>query len=541
MMKKVSFAAWLLVCMMVGFVGCGADKTAPTAAPIDPNSIASVVTGNTTLYVLSLEELQAALDPSGNSVVTLLKDVSTEDTIRLPYTCTLDMNGHTVETNRERGIGISVEEAGQENPTFTLKNGILRTYSDSIRSKKGALVISNVKMYTSYGSCVVLYDENADYKSINRIENSVLVSGYFGCLNYNGSDVDYSATGITIENTQLVACNQEGAEVFRCAGGNTLTGLVELGAGVEIYSYAQTGLAKNVLFNGSGMARNLGVDVTIDNVQYQGINQWKEDTENQVIDVLMIGNSFCWYFTDELHAVAEAANVQINVNNIYDAGCYVNEHWQWLQEDAEKYQQYWITNDFGHIKHPENLKLSTALAYEDWDVITLQQHFGSGVKNVDAALEKCTPYADDLFTYLKENHPEATLYWHTTWAYQVGHESMPSTADQTLRQNNIIKVSQTIIDRNDVLEIPCGQAWAIARANPLVGDKLCRTDLYHDGDVGGGQYLNACVWFEVLSGKSCIGNTWRPATYRLSEEKIAQLQLAAHEAVAAVYGEDYTG
>ena len=63
-------------------------------------------------------------------------------------------------------------------------------------------------------------------------------------------------------------------------------------------------------------------------------------------------------------------------------------------------------------------------------------------------------------------------------------------------------------------------------------------DYYHDGDIGGGQYLNACVWYEVLMGKSCVGNTWRPP-YELSEEKIAILQAAAHEAVAAVYGADH--
>ena len=62
-------------------------------------------------------------------------------------------------------------------------------------------------------------------------------------------------------------------------------------------------------------------------------------------------------------------------------------------------------------------------------------------------------------------------------------------------------------------------------------------DFTHDGDIGGGQYLNACVWFETLTGKSCIGNAFRPKyTYNekeitLSEEKIRILQNAAHEAV----------
>lgn len=68
--------------------------------------------------------------------------------------------------------------------------------------------------------------------------------------------------------------------------------------------------------------------------------------------------------------------------------------------------------------------------------------------------------------------------------------------------------------------------------NKLVDDGV------HDGDMGGGQYLNACVWFEVITGKSCIGNTFRPQyTYAgydcsLSGEKISTLQNAAHEAVA---------
>ena len=62
-------------------------------------------------------------------------------------------------------------------------------------------------------------------------------------------------------------------------------------------------------------------------------------------------------------------------------------------------------------------------------------------------------------------------------------------------------------------------------------------DSVHDGDIGGGQYLNACVWFEALTGESCIGNTYQPGyTYlglrrTLSQEKVDTLQKAAHEAV----------
>ena len=63
-------------------------------------------------------------------------------------------------------------------------------------------------------------------------------------------------------------------------------------------------------------------------------------------------------------------------------------------------------------------------------------------------------------------------------------------------------------------------------------------DYYHDGDIGGGQYLNACVWFERVLGQNCIGNTWRPTTYSLSEDMIAMLQKAAHDTVALVKADE---
>ena len=79
-------------------------------------------------------------------------------------------------------------------------------------------------------------------------------------------------------------------------------------------------------------------------------------------------------------------------------------------------------------------------------------------------------------------------------------------------------------------------------------------DYNHDGDIGGGQYLNACVWFEVVTGESCIGNTYVPtynsniiltdelqsklrvdvsgSAYTLKTELIDIIQKSAHEAVA---------
>ena len=532
--KRIT-ALLLALGLVAGLTACG-EKA-------DPNAIAKVVTGDSTRYVQTVEEMTAAMDSKGNTVITLLKDISYPDTLMLPYTCTIDFDGYTFSSNPERGVGIIVSKAGTENPALKLCNGTLKSYADGVRVKEGALILSGMELYTVFGNCVALYDTEEAYEDINRIENCTLVSESFGCLSYNEGDTDFSKTGITIENTRLVAANREGEKIFNKF--SAASGRVVLGEGVELYSYADVIAQKEMLFDGSGLAKTT-TDLTLGDSTYTGIGRWAEDTQNTVLDVLMIGNSFCWYFTEELHGVAQAAGIQLNVNNLYYAGCSVERHWESLQSGNADYEQYWITNDLGRFKHPDNLAITNALAFDDWDVITLQQHFSvSRSATYEKALESCTPYVKNLFDHIKKSNPDAKLYWHETWAYAVGYpadkdeKQVPSVAVQTNQYNQIKAVSQTLCQENGVDMIPCGDAWQIARANPKVGDTMTKTDLFHDGDVGGGQYLNACVWFEVLTGKSCVGNTWRPADYKLAEEKVVALQQAAHEAVAAVYGADY--
>jgi len=75
----------------------------------------------------------------------------------------------------------------------------------------------------------------------------------------------------------------------------------------------------------------------------------------------------------------------------------------------------------------------------------------------------------------------------------------------------------------------------------VIGDNLCTDstrnnglgDYYHDGNVGGGQYLNACTWFEVLTGESVVGNLFYP-NYPMSRDLMKALQSSAHEAVQAL-------
>ena len=95
----------------------------------------------------------------------------------------------------------------------------------------------------------------------------------------------------------------------------------------------------------------------------------------------------------------------------------------------------------------------------------------------------------------------------------------------------------------DLERVNTGEAWHLVRQAGY--DRLCARkgingdvgDYSHDGDIGGGQYLNACVWFETLTGLSCVGNPYRPTythngkTYNLEEDFVQMLQECAHKAV----------
>ena len=192
----------------------------------------------------------------------------------------------------------------------------------------------------------------------------------------------------------------------------------------------------------------------------------------------------------------------------------------------------------------------------DWDVITLQaSSYYARLGNMEMAKSDNLPYAEKLYEVIREACPDAKLYWHQTWAFEIGYgtaNSDPNDRVETLEKRSLMhsikkELAQAVAKAENVDIIPSGDAWQIARKSELIGQTLCARkgvnnnlgDYSHDGDIGGGQYLNACVWYEVLFGKSCIGNTYRPNNYELSEEKIEILQRAAHEAVAAVYGADY--
>ena len=299
----------------------------------------------------------------------------------------------------------------------------------------------------------------------------------------------------------------------------------------------------------------------------KNIIQTSDPAEDDTLNILMIGNSFCTYFVEELAGMLAADGIKAKVCNVYYSGCSLAEHWKWWKSGESNYD-YYVTDESGRIG-TNGVNLEYCLLQENWDFISLQEASSRTHKNDGQThLNNTQTYWQELLDYLLEQFPQSKLLWHQTWSYQVdyGKKDYPMTPylqeEREVEQEVFVK---GICDyyKGKIERVPTGRAWQNARTKYGYDYLCCRLkinngegDGYHDGDVGGGQYLNACVWYEIITGKSCLDNTYRPAykanallsdeldgklqttlageNYVLNEELISILQKSAHEAVASM-------
>ena len=279
------------------------------------------------------------------------------------------------------------------------------------------------------------------------------------------------------------------------------------------------------------------------------------------MNVLFVSNSTCQFFTDELYGIFAAAGLEdVTLALVYYGGCSVRQHYEWSQDKTVANYQLRIIDKNG-LGVTSDYSLDRALDYARWDVISFDNNaktFGSG--KVETALGITEPYFGQLLSYIKEKYPDARYLWHEVWANDIGYSAPSFKVETAEKRTSIFKAKQGVMyhmmETYGIGGVPTGDAWEKVRDLPLFTTPLpeftgvtrfaltsriangeFKDDYSHDGDVGGGQYLNACVWFEILSGRSCVGNTFRPKyQYKghdvsLTDEKTAILQNAAHEAV----------
>ncbi len=239
--------------------------------------------------------------------------------------------------------------------------------------------------------------------------------------------------------------------------------------------------------------------------------------------ILCIGNSFSWDAVEqELAPICRSAGQPILIGNLYYGGCSLKQHWLFLDKDTAAYSFRLIENGIRTVMEPYTMR--QALRLRQWNYISLQQ--ASHDSGIWSSYEPCL---SQLIDSVRLYQPQARLCWLQTWSYAqtATHPAFPryGSTQQTMN-DSILACTRSLLNRHPaLLLVPCGTA--VQNARHSLGDTLCR-DGYHLNYIYG-RYTAACVWYEILTGKTCLNIPYRNPDMTPRQQR--QTQKAAHRAV----------
>lgn len=284
--------------------------------------------------------------------------------------------------------------------------------------------------------------------------------------------------------------------------------------------------------------------------------------EPKTVRLLTVGNSFSMDATKFLEQVTEAAgDVLIHHQAVISGGT--------LQQHVEKYQKHESDPEDPAGLYPTKKSLKEELTAEPWDFITIQQ---ASIRSHN--IETYRPHARELYDIIKKHAPEATVIVHETWAYRsddprffAADPKPGEPIDQKAMYEGLSQSYRTIAAELGTRLIPVGDALYLADTDPKWGYRVDTSfdfqnatypdlpDQTHSLHVGwrwrpapkaqgghrlamdghhaspAGQYLGSCVFYDVLFGKSAVGNSYYPEG--IDADYARFLQETAHKAAEA--------
>lgn len=276
--------------------------------------------------------------------------------------------------------------------------------------------------------------------------------------------------------------------------------------------------------------------------------------EAKTVKLLTIGNSFSANATHYLGDLAKAGGHTLIHQPLVIGGASFQVH-------AEKAQKHEADPKDKAGLYTSGRGLKENLELQKWDYVTIQQ---ASIKSHDFATYQ--PYAGWLRDYIAKHAPQARLLVHETWEYRKDDPRF-SKPDDLKSQKEMYTGLRAAYDKIaaefGARIIPTGDAFHLADTDPKwayqtdttfapkaakqpelpnqthslhVGwqwkkQKNGKTTLVMDGHHANmaGEYLGACVWYEVLFGESAIGNTFMPKGLDPADARF--LQETAHRAV----------
>lgn len=216
--------------------------------------------------------------------------------------------------------------------------------------------------------------------------------------------------------------------------------------------------------------------------------------------VLSIGNSFSDDAHSWLHQIANSAGDDLYCVNLYIGGCPLERHYNninlFISDNNERNYDLEVNGVFTG----EKASINETLLHENWDVITLQQ-----VSHLSGIKETFEPYLNYIYNYVKKAVPNAEIFWHETWAYEIDstHSGFAEYGNnQKTMYERVKRVNTYFAEKYGMRIIPVGDAIQYARENISEfdyknGGLSLNRDAFHLSN-GYGRFIAGLVWYKTL-------------------------------------------
>lgn len=275
-----------------------------------------------------------------------------------------------------------------------------------------------------------------------------------------------------------------------------------------------------------------------------------------MLKVLGIGNSYTidsMYLLGEIYK-AESPDQQIQLGFLYYGGCALNQHVQFIRDDAANYTYYKLNNETGKWVTTANSTVADALEDEAWDIVTLQQSSANSGKpeTYNADIQIIQNYVKETLGYAPE------FLWNMTWAYAEGYSNSYYVEDGKFSQAVMYKAITDTVQAKIVPDssfsgvIPTGTAiqnartyWKAILESDAVDQQtyaISRPDGTHLTSLG--RFIAAYTWYSAISGETVdtLALTEIPAALRINwgvysytETDAAVIAEAVRNAIATPY------
>ncbi len=216
-----------------------------------------------------------------------------------------------------------------------------------------------------------------------------------------------------------------------------------------------------------------------------------------MIRVLSLGNSYSRDAHAYLAKMAQDKGFRMEFVNLYIAGCNLQKHWELACHNLSDY----LLEENG-VSTGRYVSFREMLELHPWEVITFQQSSVYSGKP-----QSYFPYLDRLAEMARDTRPYAQLYFHQTWAYEIGsthHGFSCYNCDQDEMHRRICDCSEMASMLLDAPVIPVGDIIQRIRTNVPEFDyqnsglSLCRDGFHLSLDYG--RFAASATWFRTLTG-----------------------------------------